>query len=146
MGPVWLRSNGAARRLSGPDDSTAHFSGDIAAAARPFAVAECGETGDPQFVRVEAMQAGDDSMEEVLARVDIDPADDPLSEMAEVGGEMEEQVSAGGEQEHAAQRAFDRDQAKDESCARRVAGPDRQSLSTSARRSYVLGERCDGLP
>src|SRR6059058_52666 len=84
------------------------------------------------------MQAGDESMEEVLARVDIDAADDPLGELAEVGGEMEEQVGAGGEQEHAAQGAFDRDQAKDESCARRVAGAHRQSLSTSACRSYVL--------
>ena len=51
---------------------------------------------------------------------------------------MEEQVGAGGEQERAAQGAFDRDQAKDESCARRVAGPHRQSLSTSACRSDVL--------
>src|SRR5439155_9707043 len=105
------------------------------------AVAECGQAGDPQFVRVEAMQAADESMEEVLARVDIDAADDPLGELAEVGGEMEEQVGAGGEQEHAAQGAFDRDHAKDESCARRVAGPHRQSLSTSACRSDVLDTR-----
>jgi len=47
----------------------------------------------------------------------------------------------GGEEEHAAQGAFDRDQAKDESCARRVAGPHRQSLSTSACRSDVLDAR-----
>jgi hypothetical protein len=39
----------------------------------------------------------------MLARVDIDPADDPLGELAEVGGEMEEQVGAGGEQEQAPQ-------------------------------------------
>ena len=51
---------------------------------------------------------------------------------------MKEQVGPGGEQEQATQRAFDRDHAKDESCARRVAGPHRQSLSTSASRSYLL--------
>jgi len=33
------------------------------------------------------------------------------------------EVGAGGKQEQAAQGAFDRDQAKDEACARRVAGP-----------------------
>ena len=44
------------------------------------------------------MQARDDSMEEVLARIDIDAADDSLGEPAEVGGEMEEQIGAGGEQ------------------------------------------------
>src|SRR5213083_1517298 len=77
-------------------------------------------------------------MEEVLARVDVDAADDPLGQVAEVGGEMEEQVGAGGKQEQPAQGAFDRDQAKDDACARRVAGPHRESLSTSAGRSYVL--------
>src|SRR5436190_16819676 len=77
-------------------------------------------------------------MEEVLARVDVDAADDPLGQVAEVGGEMEEQVGAGGKQEQPAQGAFDRDQAKDDACARRVAGPHRESLSTSTGRSYVL--------
>src|SRR5204862_8157466 len=63
------------------------------------AVAERGDAGDPQFMRVDAVQARDDSTEEVLARVDVDAADDPLGELAEVGGEMEEQVGPGGKQE-----------------------------------------------
>ena len=57
------------------------------------------------------MQTRDDSMDEVLARIDIDAARDSLRELAEVGGEMEQQVGAGGEQQQAAQRALDRDQA-----------------------------------
>jgi hypothetical protein len=85
--------------------------------------------------------------QEVLARVDIDAADDPLGELTEIGGEVEEEVGARGEQEHAAQRAFDRDQAKDESCARRVAGPHRQNLSTSAHRSpRARGSDPSGVP
>jgi hypothetical protein len=51
------------------------------------------------LVRAEVMQARDDSTKEVLARIDVDAADDPLGELAEVGGEMEEQVGAGGKQE-----------------------------------------------
>jgi hypothetical protein len=34
---------------------------------------------------------------------------------------VEEQVGSGGEEKNTAQRALDRDQAKDEACARRVA-------------------------
>src|SRR5438552_6353700 len=83
-------------------------------------------------MRVDAVQARDDSTEEVLARVDVDAADDPLGELAEVGGEMEEQVGPGGKQEQTAQGALDRDQTQDEACARRVTGPHRRSLSTSA--------------
>src|SRR6266536_6618449 len=77
------------------------------------------------------MQARDESMEEVLTRIDIDAANDSLGDPAEVGGEMEQQIGAGGEQKHAAQRARDRDQAKDEAGARRIAGTHRESLSTT---------------
>src|SRR5206468_4017137 len=91
------------------------------------AVAERGQPGDPQLVRVQVMQARDDAVEEALPRVDVDAADDPLGEMAEVGVQMEEQVGAGGEQQHPAQRALDRYQANDEPSARRVAGTHRES-------------------
>jgi len=50
--------------------------------------------------------------------------------LAEVGGEMEEQIGAGGEQKHAAQRALDRYQTKNEAGTRRIAGTHRESLST----------------
>jgi hypothetical protein len=43
-------------------------------------------------VCAQAVQARDDSMEEVLARIDIDAANDSLSEPAKVGGEMEQQI------------------------------------------------------
>src|SRR6266496_5299719 len=95
------------------------------------AVAERGKADDPQLVCAQAMQARDESMEEVLARIDIDAANDSLGHPAEVGGEMEQQIGAGGEQKHAAQRALDRDQAKDEAGARRIAGSHRESLSTT---------------
>jgi hypothetical protein len=77
-------------------------------------------------VRAQAMQARDDAVEEALPRVEVDAADDPLGQMAEIGREMEEQIDAGGEQQQAAQRALDRDQANDEPCARRVAGTHRE--------------------
>jgi hypothetical protein len=58
---------------------------------------------------------------------DVDAADDPLGETAEVGREMEEQIDAGGEQKDAAQRPLDRNHANHEPCARRVAGAHRES-------------------
>src|SRR6059058_2769598 len=98
-------------------------------------------------MRVDAVQARDDSMEEVLARVDVDAADDPLGELAEVGGEMDEQVGPGGDEEQAAQGTFDRDHAKDQSCARRVAGPhsaEPKHLSKSLL--HARGSDATGLP
>ena len=43
----------------------------------------------PQVGQLEAVQAYDDPVEEVLARIDVDAGDDPLGEAAEVGREME---------------------------------------------------------
>ena len=66
------------------------------------AVADRGEAGDPQLVRVQAMQARNDAVQEALPGIDVDAADDPLGETAEVGREMKEQIDAGGEQQHPA--------------------------------------------
>jgi hypothetical protein len=53
---------------------------------------------------------------------------------------VEEQVDPGGEQKHPTHGALDRDQAKDDACARRVAGAHRQSLSSSS--VYWRRRRC----
>src|SRR3954451_23713657 len=49
------------------------------------AVPERDDPGDPQLVCVQAVQADDDPVEEVLARIDVDAANDPLGDAAEVG-------------------------------------------------------------
>src|SRR5262245_15602344 len=71
-------------------------------------------------------------MEEVLARVDVDASNDPLGDMAEVGREVEEKIRASGDEENAAHRALDRNQAKDEACPWRI-GTHRESVGTSQR-------------
>ena len=90
------------------------------------AVAECGDAGDPQLVRVEAVQARDDSVEEVLAGIDV------MLRMIRSaswpnGGEMKQQIDTCGEQKQAAQNALDRDQTDNDTRARRVAGAHRES-------------------
>jgi hypothetical protein len=67
-------------------------------------------------------------MEKALPRIDVDRADDAFCDVAEVGREVEEQIDARGDEQHAAKGALDRDQAKDETCPRRVAGAHLESL------------------
>jgi hypothetical protein len=66
-------------------------------------------------------------MEEMLVRVDVDAAHDPRGDPSEVRVEMKQEMDSGGEQEHAAQRALDRDKANDQPRASRIAGTHRQS-------------------
>src|SRR6478735_3036156 len=84
---------------------------------------ERGDARDPQLMRTQAMQTRDDRMEEVLARIDVDAAHDPLGQTTEVRGKMEEQIRARDNQEQAAHRSFDCDQAQDKTRARRIASP-----------------------
>ncbi len=99
------------------------------------------------------MQACDESMEEVLARVDIDAADDSLGELAEVGGEMEEKV--GDRRRGGARRAGSVRSRSGEGrvvCeeGRRPASPEPKHLSMSLRRARRpqtrrVSDRCSTL-
>ena len=77
--------------------------------------------------RSQVVQARDDAVQEMLAGIDVDAADDPLGDAAEVGVQVKQQVDAGGEQEQAAHAALDRDHAQNDPCARRIAGAHRRS-------------------
>ena len=57
---------------------------------------------------------------------------------------MEEQVGCGGEEKNTAQRALDRDQAKDEACARKVAGTHRESQAST--RGFPMRSSGEQLP
>jgi hypothetical protein len=67
-------------------------------------------------------------VDEVLAGIDVDAAADPLGELAEVGGEMKQQIET-----PAASRSRPRSERsiairrRDEASARRVAGTHRES-------------------
>jgi len=79
-------------------------------------------------VCAQAVKTRHDPMEEVLTRVDVDAAHDSLCDLAEVGGEVEEQIDAGRQEQYPAEGALDRDEAQDEAGARRVAGTHRPTL------------------
>src|SRR5690348_2972814 len=85
-------------------------------------VADRDNRGDAQLGGVEVMKIGDDAVEKGPPRIELDRAHHALSEAAEVGVQVEEQVDAGAEEQQATCSALDGDQAENASAAGRVCG------------------------
>jgi hypothetical protein len=66
------------------------------------------------------MKIGEDAMEERPPGIELDRSNRPLCQPAEIAGEVEEQIDAGGQQQQAARDSLQGDQPKDTSAARAV--------------------------
>ena len=109
------------------------------------AVAGRRDPGDEQRARVQAVKLGDNPVQERALRVELDRAHRMIGDPAEVAPEVSNEVGAGGEQQQAAGRSLERDQAQDAAAAwgvsRRGHRPNDRSNDARAQ-VHWSGEPC----
>src|SRR5205085_11415684 len=105
---------------------------------------ECGDAGDHERARMQAVELLDQVPEKRTSCVELERPSEMVGDLPEVAAEVRQQVPAGSDQHEAAEEALGRDHANDAPAAARIArvahansSPLSQTRSKASFRSWA---------